>query len=706
MQTWGRYTVFACIERTYLNEVYDAYLPIAADLFRRVHIRKPSAVPEAPRAIVQHARQAVQLAHGNISPILEMSYADGIPLVVSEGVPGRALRSLISRSQGREVGLDVNACLYIAVQILEALSHTHRHAEPGGGLLGLVHRDVRPETVWVGFDGAVRLEGFGFSVHHRMPNHPLPPRLDPPYWSPELAAGRPVDHRSDLFSVGAILYEMLAGGFAWPGATAEERWRSVQSANVAPLSHAVPHLSADLLRAVDSALSVDPERRPPSATVFRDELARLLHRSEPAYGSARLSSAVAMVLGEEADEDRARAAEAVHQLTHLEPGLVIRPPSAPPAPAPPPAIEPVADAPAEMPETRRLPPPPPAPTQDLGSSEAESWRDTAPFSTQHLESSDAFEPFDSASSEDVPVDENVARLDAPARAESRAQNRSVSPPPAIEEPDAAAAMADAFTAVPSDVRAPPSSPISSAVPPAGPAPQPASPSSRPERADTAPAPPGLLRRFGTIAAVFALVGLVAWWVSPPSVRRKASRLARLAVIGRKPGGVLVVESIPPGAELVLDDEETGQMTPVKLEDLESEVTHRLAFRLGGEVVRTTTVSIRARQKQTLRIILNAAVANYRIETIPSEAKVSVGGRPASFTPTSVILPADRETKITVDKLGYVSHSWTLVPAAGEARKLEHTFEKTDELRAAEAEEAAQRKAAGIDAGLPPREAGR
>ncbi|MEL7372635.1 MAG: protein kinase, partial [Myxococcota bacterium] len=353
MQTWGRYTVFSCIERTYLAEVHDAYLPIAADLVRRVHIRKPSSVRGGASALVQHARQAVQLAHGRIAPILELSYAGDVPLVVSEGVSGRSLATLIEQSRAQQLNLDTNAILYIVIATLEALAHMHQHTDPSGRLLGLVHRDLRPQAVWIGFDGAVHLGGFGFSVTGTAPREPMPPLVEPMYWAPELAAGRAVDHRSDIFSVGAILFELLAKQSVWPGETHEEQLFAASRGQMNVLGPMASSMPAELVRAVEASLSPNPDDRPPSATIFRDELARILYRAEPAYGSARLASTVAMVLGEEAAEDQARATAALHHLAHLEPGLVIRTPDDTSSASPPVSTEPLVES---SPSTRERSP--------------------------------------------------------------------------------------------------------------------------------------------------------------------------------------------------------------------------------------------------------------------------------------------------------------------------------------------------------------
>ena len=724
MQTWGRYTVFSCIERTLLTEVHDAYLQISADLVRRVNIRRPSAIDGAPRALVQHARQAVQLNHSRISPILELSYSGDVPLVVSEGLPGRALSTLITQSRGREIGLDVHAAMFVAIEILEGLSHAHQHADPVGRLLGLVHRDVRPETIWIGFDGAVRLGGFGFSADAQATRDPMPPLVDPLYWSPELARGQPVDHRSDIFSVGAVLFEMLTGHCVYDGHNAEERWASAQRAEVNMLAHAAPQLPADLARTIDAALAPDPQERPPSATVFRDELARLLFRGEPAYGTARLASAVAMVLGEAAADDQARATAAFQHLSHLEPGLVIRAPE--PAPAPPSAA-----APASLPQAlkgpttgtnppmsdvgRRPPPPPPETTEDLAPTSESSWSDTEHFPALHGENSDSFDAFEARTQgmiADLEISEPALEpvvqsadhspaLPTPPRSHSPVPpSRSPVPPSRSPVPPSRSPVPPSRSPVP-----PPSPAARSSEPTAGASESDAlAPAFTPPRIEEPDSSAALADAFAAdsdlqsargqssrglrwlwVAMLVAIVAGGGWLASSASHRRQAGEFARLAVVGRKAGGTLVVESIPAGARVLLNEDDTGQKTPMTMENLESEVTHTVTLQLDEQHSRTTTVSIQANRKRTLRVVFSEAVTTIRVETDPDEADIFVDGRSAGFSPSTLTLRTGVETKITVKKAGYVDKEWTLEPRPGIATTLSHAFELTDEMREAETE---------------------
>jgi len=245
--------------------------------------------------------------------------------------------------------------------------------------------------------------------------------------------------------------------------------------------------------------------------------------------------------------------------------------------------------------------------------------------------------------------------------------------PEIEEPDPSAAMADAFpTELSSASMRPPQTSVST--------------------------PKSPVRRVAMVLLLVVLAAAGAWLATSASARRQTLKFARLIFIGRKAGGTLIVESIPPGAKVLLDDEDTGRRTPMTMNHLESEVMHHLTLRLTEKIETATTVRITANRRRTLRIVFSEAVSSARVETKPEEASVFINGQTADFTPTTLILNADQEATVKVTKPGYVDHAWTFKPIAGQAIKLTHIFEKTDERKEAEAEEEEAMREAGLDAG--------
>src|SRR5262249_40363693 len=183
--------------------------------------------PERLRRFAQEARAASALNHPNIITIHEIGDVENMHYIVTEYIEGETLRQRMAGTpQGR---LSLAEALDVAVQIAAALAAAHE--------VGIVHRDIKPENVMVRRDGIVKVLDFGLAKLTR----PSSPVIDsqtatlarnstdtgvvmgtPRYMSPEQARGEKVDARTDIFSLGVVLYEMLAGRAPFTGATAND----------------------------------------------------------------------------------------------------------------------------------------------------------------------------------------------------------------------------------------------------------------------------------------------------------------------------------------------------------------------------------------------------------------------------------------------------------------------------------------------------
>ena len=230
------------------------------------------------RRFVQEARVIARLRHPNIVTLYDAGvHEDGTLYMVMELIEGRPL----SRVVGREVVLIARA-VELAAGVLEALVEAHDH--------GLVHRDLKPANLMVvsgrrGEQVMVLDFGLAKALH---PEDPVAANATtegmvvgtPLYMSPEQAAGRPVDHRSDLYSLGVVLYELLAGRPPFGGDTAVEiaAAHCTRPPPPLPASRAVP---PGLERVVMRALAKDPDGRFPDAASMLDALRRA-HDAEEA----------------------------------------------------------------------------------------------------------------------------------------------------------------------------------------------------------------------------------------------------------------------------------------------------------------------------------------------------------------------------------------------------------------------------------------
>ena len=269
----GPYVLVGELGRGAMARVWRAWDP---NLEREVAVKEPLFDPSLPdgvleemgRRFVAEGRAAARLSHPNVVAIHAADVWDGRPAIVMELVEGETLSKLLSRGP-----LAPAEALPLLDQLLDALGYAHGR--------GVVHRDVKPDNVFVTADGTLKLADFGIArVDTGATRATVAGSVlgTPGYMSPEQARGSEVDGRSDLFSVGVIAYEMLAGSNPFGSGDATTLLYRIVHEPVPELPpSASAGLPADLRPAVMAALSKDPADRPATAADMR----RMLHGEEP-----------------------------------------------------------------------------------------------------------------------------------------------------------------------------------------------------------------------------------------------------------------------------------------------------------------------------------------------------------------------------------------------------------------------------------------
>ena len=234
------------------------------DRFVAIKVLPPELVadPDRKRRFVQEAKAASALNHPNIITIHDIASDNGTDFIVMEYVDGKTLGQLMPRR-----GLKLNEVLKYAIQIADALAKAQA--------AGIIHRDLKPGNIMVSEGGLVKVLDFGLAKLTERPQlgeeestRSIPPWTDEgtilgtaSYMSPEQAAGKPVDARSDIFSFGSVLYEMVTGQRAFQGDSKMSTLAAVLNQEPKPaseISRAVPH---DLEKIITRCLRKDPSRR-------------------------------------------------------------------------------------------------------------------------------------------------------------------------------------------------------------------------------------------------------------------------------------------------------------------------------------------------------------------------------------------------------------------------------------------------------------
>jgi serine/threonine-protein kinase len=277
----GRYEIQREVGRGAMGVVYQARdLLLARHVALKTIAFGPEVTPDQRRGFerrfLQEARAAAALGHPSIVVVYDVGADEdsGLVYMALELLEGQTLEGVLAAG-----ALPARDALGIAAQLADALDHAHQH--------GVVHRDVKPANVMRLPSGTAKLMDFGVAKLEASHLTAGRQRIGSPYYmSPEQAQGTDVDARSDLFSLGAVLYEMVTGRRAFPGASVSDVLMRVAYEDPAAPSRLVPGLLPGVDEIVAHALAKAPGERYASAAALREDLEDVLDGRPPRHASA------------------------------------------------------------------------------------------------------------------------------------------------------------------------------------------------------------------------------------------------------------------------------------------------------------------------------------------------------------------------------------------------------------------------------------
>ncbi|MEE2788862.1 MAG: serine/threonine-protein kinase [Myxococcota bacterium] len=311
----GDYYLFERIAVGGMAEVFKA-ASYGVEAFERVVAVKrvlPSIAEdhEFIDMFIDEAKIAVQLSHANIGQVFELGNADNSYFIAMEYVSGRDARAVFDRGRAIGTKLDVAMCCHIVKEVCEALDYAHNKHNDRGEPLNLIHRDVSPQNILISYDGEVKLIDFGIAKAAGKASKTQSGILKGKfgYMSPEQLRGKPIDRRSDIFSLGTVLYELLTGERCFQGPddfSVLEKVRKVDFRRPTLLNRMIP---PELERIIYRSLTRNPDDRFQTSSAFKDELQKFLYQSGSFYSRRELADFMRETFARDLQDSKARLAE-------------------------------------------------------------------------------------------------------------------------------------------------------------------------------------------------------------------------------------------------------------------------------------------------------------------------------------------------------------------------------------------------------------
>lgn len=313
-EAFGRYALLEKIGQGGMAEVFRAK-SYGVEGFEKVLVIKRilpklAREPKFVEMFVREAKLSVRLSHANVVQVFDLGRVADAVFMAMEYVHGLDLATLLAWHRRRNRPLPTSVAAYIAAEVAKGLDHAHRRRDEQLRPLGIVHRDVSPQNVLLSYEGEVKVTDFGIAKARDtvggssgaegdrvLGEDDDAPRADGKiairgkyaYLAPEQANGGATDARCDIWALGVVMYEMIAGTNPFAAPTMFETLRRVRAAEAPPLELARPDVPKEFANIVRRAMALGADARYPDAARLHDDLLAFLYTSGERFGAHALS---------------------------------------------------------------------------------------------------------------------------------------------------------------------------------------------------------------------------------------------------------------------------------------------------------------------------------------------------------------------------------------------------------------------------------
>ncbi|MBI5493526.1 MAG: serine/threonine protein kinase [Deltaproteobacteria bacterium] len=320
MERYGRYILLQRVGAGGMAEVFRAATVGTAGFSRQVAVKRilphMAQEPDSVSMFIDEARIAASLSHPNILSVLDLGKEGDSYFMAMDYVAGAPLSQVIGSALRRGIRIPTDVALHIALLATAGLAHAHQKMDSSGRSMGIVHRDVSPQNIMVGYDGSVRLADFGIAKAANRLTHTTTGNIKGKmgYLAPEQVESLQTDQRADIYAMGVVLYELLAMRRMRIANSEVEALKLTMAGTYDALPTLVPSLPADLVAAVDRALARAVADRFQDATHMLSALDRVAQAQGWSVGAPRVAALMQQLFPDEIERE--------HQLQRHYAGVV------------------------------------------------------------------------------------------------------------------------------------------------------------------------------------------------------------------------------------------------------------------------------------------------------------------------------------------------------------------------------------------------
>jgi len=288
---------------------------------------------ELVNSFIDEAKLAALLNHQNIVQIYDFGSMENSYFITMEFLHGKDLRHVLAKSKERSLPLSLENSMYVASRICAGLAYAHTLKDFQGKPLHLIHRDISPQNIFLTYEGDVKIVDFGIAKAASQSTITQIGMIKGKvaYMSPEQACGTSIDHRSDIFSTGVLLYEMITGNRMFTGEDTMQILAKVRDADYLPLEAVKSGLSPKIYEILNRALARDPADRYSSCDEMMADLEECMFRADMRPSARTVTDYMKGLFREEISAERDRIRESAMADIEEHPETIEEPKLPPPA---------------------------------------------------------------------------------------------------------------------------------------------------------------------------------------------------------------------------------------------------------------------------------------------------------------------------------------------------------------------------------------